>query len=176
METLDEEVQIIDLMLTRRPASFRGTHYSVRNAYNDPMPVQKPRPPIMIGGSGEHSTLRIVAKYADMCDVFGDPATVRHRYALSRGYCEDLGRPADEIVRSNFVDILIARDEGQLSAKRDRYPEFGGIIGTPETVVAALKEYAAAGSQYVTIHMPDAEEIEPLLLLGEKVVPAVADL
>ncbi len=176
MEMLEEAVQILDLMLARRPASFRGKHYSVRNAYNDPMPVQKPRPPIVIGGSGERSTLRIVAKYADMCNVFGDPATVRHSYALLQGYCEDLGRPFDGIVRSNFVDILIARDDAQLSAKGDRYPGFGGIIGTPETVIAALKEYAAAGSQYVTIHMPDAEDIEPLLLLGETVVPAVADL
>ena len=74
MEMLEEAVQIVDRMMTQRPASFAGTHYRVVNAYNDPRPVQQPRPPIMIGGSGEKATLRIVAQYADFCNVGGDPS------------------------------------------------------------------------------------------------------
>ena len=65
MEMLEEAVQIVDLVMTQRPASFSGKHYLLDGAYNDPMPVQKPRPPIMIGGSGENVTLRLVAQYAD---------------------------------------------------------------------------------------------------------------
>ncbi|MDP9381879.1 MAG: TIGR03560 family F420-dependent LLM class oxidoreductase [Chloroflexota bacterium] len=176
MQMLDEAVQIVDLMLKQRPVSFRGKHYSVRDALNDPMPVQKPRPPIVIGGSGERVTLRLVARYADMCNVFGDPATVARKFDVLCRHCEEVGRPFDEVTRSNFVDLLIARDDVELKAKKERHPDFDGIAGTPDTVIAGLKEYADAGSQCITLHMPDAADLEPILLLGEKVVPAVARL
>jgi F420-dependent oxidoreductase-like protein len=174
MEMLEEAVQIVDRMLTQRPASFSGAHYTVQDAYNDPMPVQRPRPPIMIGGSGEKATLRIVAKYADFCNVGGDPATVEHKYAVLRQHCADVGRPYEAITRSNDVGILIAADERELAAKKARYGEKFDLVGTPETIVEGLRRYAQVGTQYVTFHMPDAAEIEPILLLGEAVVPAVA--
>lgn len=180
MEMLEEAVQIVDRMLTQRPASFSGTHYTLQNAYNDPMPVQQPRPPIMIGGSGEKATLRLVAQYADFCNVFGDPATVAHKFGVLRDHCARVGRPYDAITRSNHVSILIARDDTELAAKKarfkDRLPDFAGLIGTPETIIAGLTAYAAVGSQYITFTMPDAHDIEPLLLLGEAVLPAVANL
>ena len=174
MERLEEAVQIVDRMMTQRPASFAGTHYQVQNAYNDPMPMQKPRPPIMIGGSGEKATLRIVALYADFCNVFGDPDTVARKYEVLRGHCERAGRPFEAVTRSNDVGILIAANERELAAKKERYGEKFDLVGTPEAIVEGLRRYARAGSQYVTFHMPDAQEIEPILLLGETVVPAVA--
>jgi alkanesulfonate monooxygenase SsuD/methylene tetrahydromethanopterin reductase-like flavin-dependent oxidoreductase (luciferase family) len=169
-------VQIVDRMLTQRPASFEGKHYRIAQAYNDPMPVQRPRPPIMIGGSGEQVTLRLVAQYADMCNVFGDPPTVARRYDVLRRHCAAVGRPYEAITRTSHTSILIARDEAELAAKRARFPDFDGIAGTPEQVIAELTAYAAVGSQCVTFHMPDAEDVEPLLLLGETVVSAVAGL
>lgn len=174
MEQLEEAVQIVDRMLTQRPASFRGKHFAIEQAYNDPPPVQRPRPPIMIGGSGERVTLRLVAQYADMCNLFGDPPTVARLFGVLREHCAAVGRPFEAITRTSFRDILIARSEAELAAKRARFPDFQGIAGTPDMVIAQLAEYAAVGSQYVTFHMPDADEIEPLLLLGETVVPAVA--
>lgn len=174
LEMLEDAVQILHLMMTERPASFAGKHYSVQNAYNDPMPVQKLRPPILIGGSGEEVTLRLVAQYGDYCNVFGDPVTVAHRFEVLREHCKAVGRPFDAITRSNFVDIIIAQDEEELALKKERYPHFSGIIGTPQEVIAGLKEYADAGSQYVTFYMPDADSLEPILLMGEAVVPAVA--
>ncbi len=176
MEMLEEAVQIVDRMLTQRPASFQGKHYSVDQAYNDPISVQRPRPPIMIGGSGEQVTLRIVAQYADMCNMFGDPPTVARKFDALRRHCVAVGRSFEAITRTNFADILIARNAAELAAKRARFPDFDGIAGTPAMVIAGLAAYATVGSQYVTFHMPDAEDIEPLLLLGEQVVPAVAGL
>lgn len=176
MEMLEEAIQVVDRMLTQRPASFHGKHYHVEQAYNDPMPVQQPRPPMMIGGSGEQVTLRLVAQYADMCNLFGDPPTVAHKLDVLRRHCATVGRPYEEITRTNFANILIARDEAELAVKRARFPDFAGIAGTPEAVIAGLAEYAAVGSQYVTFHMPDAEDVEPLLLLGETVVSAVVGL
>src|SRR3712207_5787979 len=118
MEMLEEAVQIVDRMMTQRPANFSGKHYRVTNAFNDPRPVQQPRPPIMIGGSGEKITLRIVAQYANFCNVGGDPATVRHKYAVLRQHCERVGRSYDTITRSNDVGILIAANERELTAKK----------------------------------------------------------
>ncbi|HYO50357.1 MAG TPA: LLM class F420-dependent oxidoreductase [Chloroflexia bacterium] len=176
MEMLEEAVQIVDRMLTQRPASFSGKHYSVHNAYNDPMPVQKPRPPIMIGGSGEQVTLKLVARYADYCNVGGDPAKVAHRFGVLREHCNSVGRPFGEITLCNNVGIVLARNEAELAAKKEKYPGFGDIQGTPEMVVERLAEYAKVGSRYVTFHMPDADEIEPILLMGEAVLPRVAEM
>jgi len=176
MEMLEEAFQIVDLVMTQRPASFSGKHYTVANAYNDPMPVQKPRPPIMIGGSGEKVTLRLVAQYADFCNVFGDPATVARRFGIIREPCERIGRASDAITFSNDVSILIASDARELSAKKERYGEQFNLIGTPEEIIEGLQRYAEAGSQYVTFHMPDADQIDPILLLGETVVQQVASL
>ncbi|MCL5998978.1 MAG: LLM class F420-dependent oxidoreductase [Chloroflexi bacterium] len=176
MEMLAEAVQIVDRMLTQRPASFRGKYYAVQNAYNDPMPVQKPRPPIMIGGSGEQVTLKLVAQYADYCNVFGDVATVAHKFDVLRKHCEtEIGR-FDEITRCNHVSILIARDEANLAVKQKQFPKFEGIAGTPEMIIAQLQAYAQIGSQYVTFTMPEADPSEPILLLGEAVLPRVATL
>jgi F420-dependent oxidoreductase-like protein len=176
MEMLEEAVQIVDRMLTQRPASFSGQHYSIQGAYNDPRPVQQPRPPIMIGGSGEQVTLKLVARYADYCNLFGDPATVAHLYDVLRRHCAAVGRPFDQITRCNHVGILIARDEAELAVKKARHPDYDGIAGTPEVIVARLREYAAAGSQYVTFGLADAEDIPAIRLLGEAVLPQVAEL
>jgi F420-dependent oxidoreductase-like protein len=174
MEMLEEAVQIVDRMLTQRPASFSGKHYSVHQAYNDPMPMQRPRPPIMIGGSGEKVTLRLVAQYADFCNIGGDRATVARRLEVLRRHCERVGRPYDAITRSTNAGLLIAPNERELAAKKERYGDDFDLIGTPDQIIEQLHQYAQAGSQYVTFHMPDAQEIEPILLLGETVVGEAA--
>ncbi len=174
MEMLEEAVQIVDRMLTQRCAGFSGKHYTVQDAYNDPQPVQKPRPPIMIGGSGEKVTLRIAAQYADFCNVGGDPETVAHRYDVLRQHCERVGRPPEAVTRSNDLSILIAANEQELTVKKERFGQNFRLMGTPDAIVEGLQRYAKAGSQYVTFNMPDAGDIEPIQLLGETVVPQVA--
>jgi alkanesulfonate monooxygenase SsuD/methylene tetrahydromethanopterin reductase-like flavin-dependent oxidoreductase (luciferase family) len=176
MKRLEEAVQIVDQMLTQRPANFTGKYYSIQDAYNDPMPVQKPRPPIMIGGNGERVTLKLVAQYADFCNVDGDPATVAHKFDVLRQHCDTVGRPFDEITLSNGVSILIAPDEASLTAKKEQHPDFHGIIGTPDVVLSQLQEYAAVGSEYITFYMADAEDIEAIQLIGETVLPHLANL
>lgn len=176
MQMLEEAVQIVDRMLTTRPASFQGRHFQVEAAYNDPMPVQQPRPRIMIGGDGERVTLRLVAQYADFCNVFGDPVTVAHKFDVLRSHCDQVGRDYDTIVHSNHVNIMIARDEAELAQKRARFPDFDELAGTPETVIAGLREYAAIGSTYVTFSMPDGQEVEPVRFFGETVIPALAEV
>jgi F420-dependent oxidoreductase-like protein len=180
MERLEETVQIVDRMMTQRPASFAGQHYTVTDAYNAPMPVgrfaARERPPIMIGGDGEKVTLRLVAQYADMCNVFGDPETVARKFAVLREHCERIGRAYDEVTRTNHVSILIAANERELAAKKAHHGADFDLVGTPDAIIDGLARYAQIGSQYVTFTMPDAAEIEPILLLGETVVPAASRL
>ncbi|MEW1954255.1 TIGR03560 family F420-dependent LLM class oxidoreductase [Terrabacter sp. NPDC080008] len=174
-QMLEEAVQVVDRMLTQRPASFSGKHFTIADAYNDPRPVQQPRPPILIGGSGEKVTLRLVAAYADMCNVAGDPAEVQRLFGVLAAHCEAVGRPVDQITRCNHVSILIAADEEELAARQEAHPDFAGIAGTPETVAERLREYAAVGSEYVTFTLADPQDVEAIRLIG-KVVPEVADL
>jgi alkanesulfonate monooxygenase SsuD/methylene tetrahydromethanopterin reductase-like flavin-dependent oxidoreductase (luciferase family) len=129
----------------------------------------------MIGGSGERVTLKLVAQYADFCNVFGDPATVAHKFEVLRQHCQAVGRPFDEITLSNTVGILIAQDEEKLAEKKEQHPDYDGIIGTPGKVLSQLQAYADAGSQYITFNLADAEDIEAIQLLGETVLPHVSN-
>ena len=95
---------------------------------------------------------------------------------MLRAHCEAVGRPYTEITRTNFIQIVIARDEAGLAAKRVRYPKLEGIIGTPDMLVEQLAEYAKIGSQHILFHMPEAEEIEPVLMFGDTVMPHMAAL
>ena len=175
MERLGEAVQIVDQMLRQSPATFTGKYYAIQDANNYPLPVQKPRPPILIGGGGERVTLKLVAQYADYCNVVGDPATVAHKFDILRQHCKTVGRPMDEITLCNHVGILIAPDEASLASKKEEHPDFGGIIGTPEVVVSRLKEYATVGSEYITISTPEADAVSAIQLMGESVLPRVAN-
>ena len=100
---------------------------------------------------------------------------VAHKYEVLRQHCERVGRPFEAITRSNDASILIAANERELAAKKERYGDKFDLIGTPDQIIEGLRRYAQAGSQYVTFNMPDASDIEPILLLGETVVPQVRD-
>ena len=108
--------------------------------------------------------------------MFGDPATVAHKFDVLRQHCAAVGRPYEEITRSNHIGILIAHDEEGLAAKKELHPDFDGIIGTPDAVLARLCEYVTAGSQYITFNVPDADQVAAVQLLGETVLPQVASL
>ena len=177
MDGLEDAIRIIETMMTQRRASYTGTHYRITEALSNPLPVQRPRPPIMIGGSGERRTLRLVAQYADYCNILGDPATVARKIEALRKHCAAVGRPYETIVRSNFVSILIGKNETELARKRKLYTPWPGhpIIGTPEQVVAALQEFVSVGIQYVVLNFPDAHTLEPVYLFAEMVAPAFAE-
>lgn len=84
---------------------LEGTHLTASRLLNSPQSISRPRVPIMIGGGGERKTLRLVAQYADACNVFGGPGRIAHKYAVLREHCERLGRPYEEIERSTLQSI-----------------------------------------------------------------------
>lgn len=174
---LEEAIQIVDAMLTQRRASYQGKLYTIDQALNHPLPVQKPRPPLLIGGSGEQRTLRLVAQYADYCNLFGDPVTVGHKLNVLQRHCTAVGRPYEAIIPSNFVSILIAENERALARKRRHYRPWLGyaISGTPSQVIDALQKFVDAGIRYTIFNLPDAHTLEPIYLLAETVMPAFAE-
>lgn len=105
-ERLEEAIQICLQMWSDDNGAFNGKHYTLAETLCSPMPVSSPRPRIMIGGSGERKTLRLVAQYADACNIFGDATEVGHKIDVLRRHCDDLGRDPNEIeVTAMYRDI-----------------------------------------------------------------------
>ncbi len=179
MRGLRDTVEIARAMWASSPASYEGKVYSIADARNDPPPVQQPHPPIMIGGGGEQTTLRLAARFGDYCNVSGDLDRVSHKHAVLRQHCAEVGRPYDEITRTLFTWFLVGRTEAEAEAKRRYFdgdaPTFAGLVGTPEQIIARLRQYEAIGVQEVYVSMRDAFELEPIALFGETVVAALAD-
>jgi F420-dependent oxidoreductase-like protein len=117
---LEEATQIIRKMWTDDPStSFNGKYYQIKNAYCNPKPVQKPSPPIMIGGAGERQTLRIVAKYGDACNLpsFGSVETVKSKLSILKEHCKSIGRDYDSILKTKLGRVVI-EDDRELARKR----------------------------------------------------------
>ena len=143
MSRLEEAIQIIRKMWTEEPsASFNGIYYQIRNAYCNPKPIQKPSPAILVGGSGERKTLKIVAKYADACNLFGSAETVKRKLNILKEHCKSVGRDYNSILKTK-LSIIVVEDEKQTSEKKieqifkgmpeEQIREFA-IHGTPEDV------------------------------------------
>jgi F420-dependent oxidoreductase-like protein len=170
MEMLEEAVQIVDRLLRGQPASFTGKHFTITDALNDPPPMRQPRPPILIAGNGERRTLRLVARYAEMCNVYGSVEDVARKFAVLRQHCADVGRPDEAITRTmNYWTLTAPADEH--AAKRARYPR-AWAIHTPEETITALKRYEEAGVQYTIVKLLDASELQPVQLFADTVLPA----
>ncbi len=103
-ERLEETLQIVHQMWSDDVGPFVGKHYQLAETINSPQPLRKPHPPVMVGGGGERKTLRLVAKYADACNVFAGRGArreqVAHKLAVLRNWCEEEGRPYEEIRRT----------------------------------------------------------------------------
>ena len=91
-------------------AEFHGRQFQATRLMNSPQSLSRPRVPIMVGGGGEKKTLRLVAQYADACNVFGTPEAIARKYAILAEHCAAVGRDPDEIERSTLQDIRIAAD------------------------------------------------------------------
>src|SRR5215208_4991180 len=106
-ERLEDHLNIVRAMFTQERAAYQGKHHSVCDAYNNPKPIRGDVP-IMVGGSGEKKTLRMVAQYADASNFFGDPERMRHLIGVLEGHCERLGRDPAEITKTRLGTVIIA--------------------------------------------------------------------
>jgi F420-dependent oxidoreductase-like protein len=190
-EMLEEALQIILPMLRGERPSLDGKRYQVNKAVNEPAPVG--RIPVMIGGSGEKKTLRMVAQYADESNLICAPEEVPRKLEALDGHCESLGRDRSEITVSWQRTACIAPTMEQAQAELDAYLTLRGfdlaaidegfkamlqerfIFGDPDTVGERLSEDLARGVDGFTINLPANGHIpERVALLGETVAPLVA--
>ena len=172
-EMLEEALQIARAMFTREQASFTGKHFRVDGAYNNARPLRGDIP-ILIGGSGERKTLRLVAKYGDGCNLFGDAARVRHLLDVLQAHCDDVGRDYAQITKTGTGRVLIAPTREQAEAKKTTLRERGVpqesidsmISGDPDTVAEQAAELRDAGLEGFCFSMPGNEDPETVALAG----------
>jgi F420-dependent oxidoreductase-like protein len=170
---MEEGLRLILAMWTGKRTTFQGKYFQAQDAILEPKPIQKPHPPVMIGGGGEQLTLRAVARLADACNVGGTPDMVRHKYDVLRQHCEKEKRNYDEIERTSVIGFVLARDDAALAAKRKKLgvPEqFMGFAGTVSKVTDLVGQYHDAGVQLLisSAYKNDAETHE---LLATEVMP-----
>lgn len=182
LRQLDEALRICKLMWTEEKATFRGRHYRVQEAWCNPKPVQKPHPPIMIGGGGEKVLLRIVARHADRWNFGGGVGEFRQKLAVLDAHCQAVGRDRASIEKSWFGNVVIEANEERLQrrlAKRrartgaaaDQLDE-RTISGTPPVVIARIKEFVALGVTHFIAMFGRVERLDATELFAREIMPA----
>ena len=156
-ERLEETLQICLQMWSDNDGPYEGKHYQLERTLNSPQVLTRPHPPILIGGGGEKKTLRLVAKYAQACNLFPTPE-LAHKLDVLRGHCEREGRDYDDIEKT----VMLPLDPG----------EGGKNI---EAILEQLRNMAALGISHAHGIVPGVWTLDPLILLGREVVPAIAD-
>jgi F420-dependent oxidoreductase-like protein len=182
---LEEAIQIIRKMWTEEEpaATFNGKYYQINNAYCNPKPVQKPSPPIMVGGSGERYTLKIVAKYADACNLFGSAETVKRKLSVLKEHCKTVGRDYDSILKTKLGFIVIDNDEKMVEKRvqqiiskgipKERVEEFI-IYGTPDDVLKQIELLEEVGIQYIIVDLEPYRELEALEIFGDSIIKKIS--
>jgi F420-dependent oxidoreductase-like protein len=177
-ERLEEALQITRSMFTQERTSFSGKYYTVDGAFNNPKPLRGDIP-IVIGGSGERKTLRMVAQYADGCNLFGDPERVRHLVGVLEGHCENVGRDPAEITKTGMGVVAVGATHEAAEAKVDMMRKAGlpaeriasVIAGDPDAVGERVKALADAGLEGMTLSLPDVHDLEAVELAGRAIAP-----
>jgi F420-dependent oxidoreductase-like protein len=160
-EQLEETLQIAKQMWSGNVASYEGKYFQLAETLCEPQPVTKPHPPIMIGGSGEKKTLRLVAKYGDACNLYASdhPDVVRKKLEVLRRHCDELGRDYDDIERTAIAAFDLR----------------SGAM-TPQSAIGFCRKLADAGIQHLIVSFPGIEEIRPIEIAAKEIIPAVRDL
>jgi F420-dependent oxidoreductase-like protein len=178
---LEEALQIARAMFTEGTATFHGQHFHADGALNSPRPVRGDIP-IVIGGSGERKTLRMVAQYGDGCNLFGDLERARHLLGVLESHCERLGRDPAEITKTRMSVVAIAPTHEQALAKVEKMRRAGIpeqrlaslIAGDPDEVAERAQAFADIGIEGLTLSLPDVDDLETLALAGHALAPVFA--
>ena len=184
-EKLEEALQIVKSMFANDTTTFEGKWYSVKDAFNVPKPVTPGGPPVLIGGSGERKTLRLVAQYADACNVFGDPSRVRHLMEVLDAHCERLGRDPSTVTRTRLGTLVLGSSHDDALARRDAMLAGRGVqwdslpddlkadlsvrftVGDADEVGEQVQAYLDAGLDGVIWNMPTASVLDDVAHAGQ---------
>jgi F420-dependent oxidoreductase-like protein len=158
-ELLEEALQIAKQMWSPNNGPYHGKHNHLEETLCSPQPLSRPHPPILVAGGGEKKTLRLVAQYADACNIYGPPETVSAKLAILKQHCDALGRDYGSIEKTTLGTVDV--QPGKMTAN---------------DVIAQCKVLAAIGVQHAIFNMPNVCEIRPLEIFGREIIPAVAGL
>ncbi|MFX1254742.1 MAG: LLM class F420-dependent oxidoreductase [Promethearchaeota archaeon] len=189
LNQLDESIRIIKAMWTEDRPSFEGKYYQIENAECFPKPIQKPYPPILIGGSGEKKTLRIVAKYADACNIAGGSLDVfRHKFAVLEEHCKAINRPSSEIRKTINVFVHIGSTEEEVKQEvqwyKNNHPRehirkqsleeylAGRVHGTPDQCINGIQNFLDTGAEYLILIFPRLGDLKGPELFAKEVMPS----
>ncbi|MDH6182529.1 F420-dependent oxidoreductase-like protein [Microbacteriaceae bacterium SG_E_30_P1] len=156
-ERLEETLQIAHQMWSDNEGPFEGKHYQLAETISVPKPVQSPRPPIVIGGSGEQKTLRLVAQYADATNLIAaDAETITHKLAVLQGHCDAVGRDYETIERTAQTRLA---------------PDF-----TADEVLAQAEAFAGAGIQHLHFGVIGPDPAASIARFGDEVAPRLSTI
>jgi F420-dependent oxidoreductase-like protein len=177
LRQLRDAVQVILAMWTQQEATFEGKYFQVRGAINQPKGVQKPHIPLLIGGGGEKVTLKLVAQYADACNVGGDIETIKHKLDVIQQHCRTVGRDYSTIHRTSSSICLIGKtEEDALASLKPEERQLvdrmrpAALIGTPETIRQRLAEIEAAGVQELILSFPNVGKLDSLRMFANEIL------
>ncbi len=161
-ERLEETLQIALRMWSADEEPYHGKYYTLERPLNSPRPVQLPHPPVLIGGSGEQKTLRLVAKYGDACNIFArmGKEVVQHKFEVLRQHCQEVGRNYDDIEKTTLDSLQITRDgrDGTLS---------------PKQAIEYFRGLASLGVDQAIFSLRNVSDLEPFDVLRTEVIPEV---
>ncbi len=179
LDRLEEALEVCKAMFTETEAHFEGRHYRLDGALNVPRPVQQGGPPILVGGAGERRLLRLVARYADIANVFGDPATVRHKLRVLERHCEQIGRDPAEIVKTRTGMLIVADTPAEAERRAAAARQAIGmdadtfrsrcITGDPDEVAEQARPLLDAGLDGLMFFTTGLWTTEDVALAGEAI-------
>jgi alkanesulfonate monooxygenase SsuD/methylene tetrahydromethanopterin reductase-like flavin-dependent oxidoreductase (luciferase family) len=163
MRAFREAVEIVVKMWTEEKPTYQGKFYTINEPINEPKGIQTPHIPLWLGGGGEKVTLKLVAKYAQACNVGGgDPVLVSQKLAILKEHCETLGRSYDAITKSTSINVFMLKpgeDAEQATVKvrgaasLEEYKK-NVVVGTADAVMAKIDSLLAAGADYIIGYLP----------------------
>jgi F420-dependent oxidoreductase-like protein len=158
-ELLEEALRITRQMWSADNGAYRGKHNHLEQTLCSPQPLSRPHPPILVAGGGEKKTLRLVAQYADACNLYGPVETVSAKLAILRQHCDALGRDYASIEKTTLGSADL--QPGKMSAR---------------DVVEQCRQLASIGVQHAIFNVPTVHEIRPLEIFARDIIPSVAGL
>ncbi len=157
-ELLEEALQIAKQMWSGEAGPYHGKHNRLEEALCNPQPLSRPHPPILVAGGGEKKTLRLVAQYADACNLYGSPDMVRAKLAILRQHCDALGRDYASIEKTTLGTVDL--QPGKMTAR---------------DVIEQCRGLSSLGVHHAIFNLPNVHTLKPLEVFGSEVIPAVAD-
>ena len=179
LKQLRDAVQIILKMWEEEEAFYEGRYHHVKGAINQPKGVQKPHIPLLIGGSGEKVTLKLVAQFADACNVGHlDNEGLARKFEIIRQHCDAVGRDYSTIHRTVLFNCAIAESDSEAWAKSSSFKRNipsgrireQALVGTPDAVRRRASEIEQAGGQELILYFPDAKDLTPLRMFAKECI------